>query len=212
MTDTPGGSREIEIKLELTEDVYGRIRREAGGRELRSETQQNTFFDTEDLRLKREGWALRLRREAGRHVMTLKGLPAGRVGGVFDREEHEAEVPPEKAEALYGGFSVADVGLPPARKLRELFGAIRLRERFRFVNRRTYIPFGNWVLELDKTEIAHRSFYELEMEVSAADAERAAAELRRWFGENGWVYRPSTLSKLLKAERVFADGASLPLG
>jgi len=211
MTDTPGASREIEIKLELTEEVYRRILREAGGRKRGAETQENAFFDTQDLRLKRDGWALRLRREAGRHLMTLKGLPRDKESGVYDREEHEAEVPAEKAAALYGGFSAAEVDLPPARKLRELYGAIRLRRRFGFVNRRTYIAFGDWVLELDKTEIADRSFYELEMEVAEADSERAAAELRRWFGQNGWPYRPSASSKLVKAERILADGASVPL-
>ena len=81
---------ETEIKLHVEAGRRGRLLDALGHRRLRQSALSAIYFDTPDLLLSRHRFALRLRREDGRWVQTLKG--AKRKGGPADRLEHEVPV------------------------------------------------------------------------------------------------------------------------
>lgn len=75
------------------------------------------YFDTPDLRLRTQGLTLRVRKQGGRYVQTLKSTPVG-VGGVTVRGEWDAAVAgaapdlsrlPQDAPALPDGIAAADL-------------------------------------------------------------------------------------------------------
>jgi inorganic triphosphatase YgiF len=88
--------REIELKLlcspELGEKLLGSplIRRRAAGPVFVQQLEA-TYFDTTDHRLAARGVSLRIRREGGRRIQTLKG-PSQAGSTATDRVEWEAEV------------------------------------------------------------------------------------------------------------------------
>jgi CHAD domain-containing protein len=67
-----------------------------------SRTIQDTYLDTDDWRIRRAGFALRLRDEAGRAEATLKDL-APESGGVRIRREFSEPLPSTGIDALVGG-------------------------------------------------------------------------------------------------------------
>lgn len=86
--------QEIELKLEVPEDAARRI--EAAGLfhgKPRRVRQHATYFDTPDLALRRSGLSLRIRREGGRLVQTVK--TGGGGIGLFERGEWERDIADE---------------------------------------------------------------------------------------------------------------------
>ena len=73
--DTPAQGVEIEIKLQLGSFTdYLKLVGFLG--QIESEEHQiNGFFDTEDRRLAKGGWAFRVRAEDRRGLITLKSIP-----------------------------------------------------------------------------------------------------------------------------------------
>ena len=99
---TLGAMEEVELKIPVPD--LGPVRsalRAAGARPLHPAAREvNVLFDADDGRIASGGGALRLRRYAGRAVLTLKG-PPHYSGGVKRREEHETAVEdPEAAERI----------------------------------------------------------------------------------------------------------------
>jgi adenylate cyclase class 2 len=85
-------SAETEIKLRLPNTAHGRkLLRKHGFRLVhRRVFESNTLFDTPDARLRRGGFALRIRKSGRRQIVTYKGRAAS--GRHKSREELEFEV------------------------------------------------------------------------------------------------------------------------
>ncbi len=90
MSTTSGEER--EIKIPVADLAALRRRLEAAGARLEQTAvrEQNTVYDTSDLRLRAAGLLLRLRRVDRQWLLTYKG-PATFAGGVKRREELEVE-------------------------------------------------------------------------------------------------------------------------
>ena len=89
-------NREIEIKLNL--GSFTNYLKLIGflGQVEQEERFLNAFFDTEDRKLAEAGWALRVRAEDNRGLVTIKSI-ATESSSVFVRQEMEAEVPRSQA-------------------------------------------------------------------------------------------------------------------
>jgi len=98
------GHREVELKRLLVGANAGDRLIAALGAGVREEkAQRNRFFDTDDRRLGRARYAVRLRFEDQRAIVTAKG-PSRAVGGsTASREEAESEVESLEAEAVVRG-------------------------------------------------------------------------------------------------------------
>ncbi len=188
------GHIEIECKLELDESTYEKIKTSFSGVLSEPRLQKNTFFDTEDKKLLKTRWVCRLRFEADRSFLTVKGK--GSVeGAVHARPEFESEIPADIASDILSGFRLSSVDSVPTKKLLDTLGDLRLEPYMGFENERIEIPFGSYVLELDKTNINGSIFYELEAETDSIRISDLENSLRRLFMENGWDYCPSQMSK-----------------
>ncbi|HEX2889775.1 CHAD domain-containing protein [Vineibacter terrae] len=91
------GNREVELKLEVMPAALPALRQAISimtGRGQGSNTQTliTTYFDTDDLALEARGALLRVRRQGGRRIQSVKVMPAGGSAGIFDRSEWEAEI------------------------------------------------------------------------------------------------------------------------
>jgi hypothetical protein len=111
---------EIELKLSISaEDAHklGRlpaIRRSASGR-ARTQALHSVYYDTPEFDLRRSGVALRLRRDRGRWIQTLKGACEVQ-GGLHLRQELDTPVPAQilNYHALAGASPVFSDPLRPA--------------------------------------------------------------------------------------------------
>ena len=197
---------EIEVKLELDEWTY----REMLGRCRplgEAVDQNNVFLDSSNRDLRRIGWTLRLRREADRSVLTVKGNTRRHPGGVYVREEFETRLPEDAAEQMSSGFRLSDCPYRPCRELLARSGDLDLTVTYEFSNRRTRLGFGRWELELDRTQIGDQTHFELELEIDEDIMGQATEDLKAWFTNEGWAFRPSVKSKLAKAEEWFCHSA-----
>lgn len=158
------GGNETEIKLRAPDLASAkRLLRAAGFRvHKRRCFEDNTMFDTPDLKLRKAGMAFRVREAGGRATLTFKGK--ARDGKHKSREELEVEV--SRAAAMFA--IAARLGFEPV---------------FRYQKYRTEYkqPSGGGVATLDETPIG--VYFELEGQPAWID--RVARKLG--FAEQDYV-------------------------
>ena len=107
--ETPRPTRpreEVEVKIPCEDHELARVSLRAAGATLASARhfESNDLYDDPGKKLSGQGRTLRLRRAAGRAILTYKG-PARFQGGIKVREERETEVAdPAEAEAILAGL------------------------------------------------------------------------------------------------------------
>jgi inorganic triphosphatase YgiF len=84
---------EIELKLEVAAAELRRLEHSSLLRGTQSKRQQlvSVYFDTDNLKLRRRGLSLRVRRANGAHIQTIKRNGSGN-GTALSRDEWEAEI------------------------------------------------------------------------------------------------------------------------
>ena len=147
MSGATGRREETEVKLPAPDLGHVRDRLADLGARLRSarHDESNDLFDDAERRLSGSGRTVRLRRAAGRSVLTYKGV-ARFEDGARVREEREVDVSdPAEAEAILNGLG--------------------LRRTFRYEKRREEWDGGDCVVALDETPIG--DFVEIEGDPAA---------------------------------------------
>jgi adenylate cyclase, class 2 len=132
---TAGVREEIEVKIPVATLSRVRGKLDSAGATLRAavHAESNVLFDDVERRLSGSGRTIRLRRAAGRAILTYKG-PARFQDGARVREERETELSdPEETTAILAGL-----GLEP---------------RFRYDKRREEWDYEGTVVALDETPI-----------------------------------------------------------
>jgi len=201
-------AKEIELKLALPEAsqrsfLRHPLLREAtekhGGRLV------NIYYDTADLALRRQGIALRLRRQQGRWLQTVKCSGAS-AGGLTTRPEWETP--------YRGQFDFAAIDDPGVRgRLARPKILTRLTPVFETSFLRTTWHFQGVLLMLDRGWIAaagrRQAISELELEVSDGEiatvlalAEQLAQQL---------PLAPALLSKAERGYRLFQAAPASPI-
>jgi len=196
---------EIELKWALDASGYTllaeRLVQQLGP--ARSLAQENRFFDSADLRLRRAGLNVRLRREDERVLLTCKRrLPA--KDGAHCHEEWEHDLPVAIWDSLAHSDLAARLGLPQ-HILSALAGAA-LHALGGFANRRLEFRHAAELLCLDCTDFRARIDYELEIETPtpARSARFWGGRLRAW----GVAYRDEPVSKFARFLALQAPGAT----
>lgn len=187
MSDSSELNREIEIKLDLGSftnylkliGFLGQIEQE--------DRHINGFFDTEDRRLSKKGWALRIRAENARGLVTVKSIPA-QEGLAVIRQEIESEIPRGQAlDIINLSQDVMSVDNMTIEHVKQQIGNRDLTRLVMFENIRQRKVFKiadhNYMLEVDKTEYNDGSVdYELELELSdTSNLEVIEDNLRKMF-------------------------------
>lgn len=189
-------NREVELKLSISEEGYNRLVELLPAKgEVRE--QENFFFDTPDLAMRAEGWALRLRRDDQRWFLTAKG-PSQREDGISDREEVECSCTPALAEALLEGGSIqlSEFEESPAERCMELFGDLCLERWMSFENRRLVLLWDEIAMELDHCTSAGQNRYELEIELPMGELVAIRERLETYLKKNAIFITPCNESKL----------------
>lgn len=197
--------REIEIKLDL--GSFANYLKLIGflGHTEDEVRHLNAFFDTEDRQLAKAGWALRVRMENKRGLVTIKSIGSQRGVAAF-RQEIETQI--NKAEALAIINLQADVmELPvmPVEYIKDHVGDVQVTRLVQFENTRQRKLFKigdqNYMLEIDKTEFNDGSVeYELELEVSdPAKLEIVEPPLRKLFATLDIPFAGQPESKFARA-------------
>ena len=153
--DAGGNRQEIEVKIPVRELSAVREKLRSAGASLHAgvHEESNILFDDPERRLSGSGRTVRLRRAAGRAILTYKGTARFQAGAKV-REERETEVSnPEEAEAILSG-----IGLQP---------------RFRYDKRREEWDCDGSVVALDETPIG----FFVEVEGDPASIRRVVATL-----------------------------------
>ena len=197
--------REIEIKLDLGSftnylkllGFLGQIEHE--------ELQQNGFFDSEDRKLAKAGWALRVRVEKQRGLVTIKSIPV-KPGLAVVRQEIEAEIPRRDAiDILNGNRDIMTLQVMPIDYIKDKIAKFQVAPLVKFNNLRQTKLFkivdSSYMLEIDKTEFSDGSSdYELELEMSdTSRLDTIEAALRRLFSQLGIPFVRQSESKFGRA-------------
>jgi len=149
-----GEAREVEWQLTAPDlgvvrrwlDQHPRLER-LSIEPLPAQQLHDRYLDTEDWRLFRAGFALRLREEAGRVEATLKGLFSAR-NDVADRREITERLSERGAKAL------AHATGPVGSRVRDVAGVMRLRPLFEVRTARQRFLVRNRDPDVDVGEIA----------------------------------------------------------
>jgi len=196
---------EIELKWALDASGHAqlaeRLAQELGP--ARSLAQENRFFDSADLRLRRAGLNIRLRREDERVLLTCKRrLPA--QDGAHCHEEWERDLAPGIWDSLAHPDLAARLELP-VHIVSALDGAA-LRALGGFANRRFEFRHAAELLCLDCTDFRARVDHELEIETAepARSARYWGGRLQAW----GVAYRDEPVSKFARFLALQAPGAT----
>jgi uncharacterized protein YjbK len=187
MTEPPNICHEIEIKLDLGSFTnYLKLIGFLG--HIEDEVYHvNGFFDTEERELARQGWALRVRAENSRGLVTIKSI-GSHTGIAAVRQEIEAQIGRGEAMAIINlQADIMDLSVLPIEYLKEQVGQVKVARLVQFENVRQKKLFKigdqNYMLEVDKTEFNDGSVdYELELELSdTARLDTIEANLRKLF-------------------------------
>lgn len=205
MNDANHINREIEIKLDLVSftnylkliGFLGKIEQE--------EHHTNVFFDTEDRKISKAGWALRVRAENYRGLVTVKSIPTEKGLAVI-RQEIEAEISRTQAiDIINLNFDILKLDIMPVEFIKEKLGDSSVMRLVKFDNTRQKKVFKigdcSFILEIDKTEFSDGSVdYELELELKDTESlEMVEAYLRKLFDS---LDIPFTLKKQSKFHRA----------
>ncbi|MEW6411979.1 MAG: CYTH domain-containing protein [Candidatus Zixiibacteriota bacterium] len=212
MGDASELNREIEIKLDLASftnylklvGFLGQIERE--------ERHINAFFDSEDRHLSNKGWALRVRSEGSRGLITVKSIPA-EEGIAVVRQEIEAEIPKGQAlDVISLAKDVLSLDNMPIDFVKQKIGKRDLTRLVLFENVRQKKVFKigdfNYLLEIDKTEYNDGSVdYELELELQdTRNLDVIEDALRKLFHSLGIPFvhqKESKFHRALKKANIF---------
>jgi uncharacterized protein YjbK len=205
MDSTHNPTREIEIKLNL--ESFTNYLKLMGflGRIEHEEHQLNAFFDTEDRRLAKLGWALRVRVESTIGLVTIKSI-SSEHGAAVIRQEVEAQIPRSDAMEILGlRRDLMSLDILPIEHIRSKAGKISVARlaQFENVRQKKIIKIGDdtYILEIDKTEFNDGSVdYELELELSdPSRIEVVEDHLRKLFASLDIPYQPQPQSKFARA-------------
>jgi len=205
MGDAGSISQEIEIKLHL--GSFADYLKLVGflGQVEHEERHVNGFFDTEDRKLATDGWALRVRAESNRGLITLKSEPSG-PGVATVRDEIEVEIPRgETLDILNLRKDVMALSNIAIDFVKQKWGKITVIKLVHFENTRQKKLFKigdyNYTLELDKTEFADSTVdYELELELpDESRIEVVEDKLRKIFASLGIPFKLQMESKFVRA-------------
>ncbi len=205
MSDSPQISREIEIKIDLASFTnYLKLIGFLG--HIEDEVHHvNCFFDTEDRKLAAAGWALRVRAETKRGLITIKSI--GTESGIASvRQEIEAQIDKPVAMAIIELQSdIMGLEIMPIQYIKSLVGNVDLARlvKFRNVRQRKLFKMDdqNYMLEIDKTEFSDGSV-DYEMELELADISRiepVERSLRKLFSSLDIPFERQQESKFARA-------------
>ena len=200
---------ETELKLSLTEEGARQLTEhalfhQAVGTQPEQRHLVSTYFDTPDLALAHLGIALRVRRDNGKFIQTLK--TEGAPGVAISRGEWEWEVPGDTPD-----LSLL-AGVPAARQLPEDL-ALRLRPIFHSDVSRTI-----WNLRLDSGTAAEVALDEGKIVAGVAEEPVRELEMELQEGTPGALYRlalelhaasPLTIGLESKAARGYRLAAAV---
>ena len=198
-------TQEIEIKLDLGSFTnYLKLIGFLG--HIEDEVRQiNAFFDSDDRKLANAGWALRVRAESRRGLVTIKSIATNKNIATI-RQEVEAQINRQEAMALINlQTDIMELPVMPVEYLRQEVGKIKVNRLVQFENVRQRKLFKiddqNYMLEIDKTEFNDGSVeYELELELSdTSKIETIEASLRKLFLTLDIPFIRQTESKLARA-------------
>lgn len=211
MADGTGGDCPVERELKLDLGSEGAFRRLLEALEWRGHPvmQVNTFFDTREADLRRNRFALRIRRENGGYLLTLKGRRRD-CGELVERLEVECRMEEADARAALSGIRpLAAMDYPPLRHLAREFRGPPLRFDLRpictFTNERHPVTIeggaGALLLEIDRTAFG-KNRVDFELEAEFPDSERYPEQrkfLRNLFRDLSLPWIVSEKSKFQKA-------------
>lgn len=189
--------RELELKFRLPRRADFLKLRDGPewGERLVPRRQVNHYFDTADGRFARSRILLRIRREPGGDVMTLK-CGEEKSPGVFDSLELEQDLDATTLQAALERPDVLwELQVPPVEELRRRVGAPPLVSVGFLENERVERRVGGRRLEVDRMTFADgRELHELELETE--DAGEEAAWVRREIAGRGILLVPERRTKL----------------
>lgn len=203
---------EIEIKVRLASFMdYLKLVGYLG--QIESEDHHiNGFFDTEDRQLAKGGWALRVRADDHKGIVTAKSIDQN-SGMAAIRQEIEAEIPRSTAlEILALRYDVLKLEIMPIEFVRSKFPQAQLAKLIQFENTRQKKLFRicdhNYLLEVDTTKYNDGSVeYELEVELSNPELISTVEDhLRKLFASLEIPFEKQADSKFargLKKARIF---------
>jgi inorganic triphosphatase YgiF len=169
---------ETELKLRIKPDLIGRLRRHPLLRELRlaaSRTRKlhNVYFDTDDLALRKQRMALRVRHDGIHRVQTLKAPDQGEMGAAQRYREYEAPIDGDRPKLALIADGDLRESLPAGTqdRLKEAFTSDITRSTLPLCLAETKIE-----LALDRGEIAtgdkREAVCEAELELKSGRASR----------------------------------------
>lgn len=117
---------EIELKLRMKPDELGRLRRHPALRALRlayarTRKLRNVYFDTEDLALRKNRMALRVRHVGQQRIQTLKAPETGAGGAAHRYLEWESPIKGDQPVLSQIGDEAVRETLPGEAELRQAF-------------------------------------------------------------------------------------------
>lgn len=213
--------REIEFKLVLqSEAEFLEIAQQSTGRKWELPPpllQTNHYFDTPSGSLRRARIALRLRKQADRYRLTLKGKSerSSAGGALTERREEEFELRSDQAQSILSGagspLDVFEARCPNSQMVKlakHAIGAESVQNLGSFQNRRWRLgPLElseaegiSLCMEFDRSEFPNGAIeYELEVEVPNFVCDSVERALRRAFEAGGLPWRTAKS----KAQRFF---------
>jgi uncharacterized protein YjbK len=165
-------AEEIEVKLNLSDEANYLRLIEYFKKPKTIKRLENHFFDSEDWRLSKMGWAVRLRRDANRSIITAKARTIAEIPNLTIRPEIETDIQQADFERIISdGIGYSELPQEITRTININFSDFRLVQKVSFITFRTIVEHIIADLkvnyEIDKTVFGDNSAdYELEIELS----------------------------------------------